>query len=716
MGSAEKVEFSAIEDSLYKDLIEEASFGYAFLKLVYDNRGIPCDFKFIHVNKAFENITHLKREQMFSGVASKVIPEIQSSRYDWLGLFSSITGKQKKIIERQIDFGKWFRVEVSSPRKDHCIILLFDISEQKLVESILEEKAIALKNHVEEMNMLVKLSGLMQERNSSIRDFLRHAVELVPSAWKNPLNTAARIRYNDYEFTTEKFYETGDCLKKDLIVFNKIIGAVEIHYLDKEIIPKSEMSLRHEHELIDTLAAFLESAIEKMESLQALKENESKLRLYFENAPDGIFIANPEGQFTEVNPAACSMLGFSENELLKMQIPDVVPKDSPEPVQHREEFLKNGVFKERIEVVKKDGSKLPVAISCVILPDKRLMAFCKDVSKRKKVEQEVALYYSAIQSVAQPMIITDSNGQILEINKAFTNMYGYSKEEIVGENPNVLNPGKKVYTNLGYTEQGYFSIFDSLWRAVINPDVGTWENEIINRKKDGSLLWVRLMVNGVYDKSRKLKNIIGLPIDISNIRERETTCKIQLYRTIADMAELRDNETGNHMRRVGIFSKMIAKKLGMPQKYCDDIEVFAPMHDIGKVGILDSILLARRKLTLEEFNEMKNHTILGYNIVKGNHELELAAAITLSHHERFDGKGYPHGLERENIPLSARITAIADVYDALRSKRPYKDGWPHNKTREEIVRNAGTQFDPELVAIFDHLNSSFDDTYNALRD
>jgi HD-GYP domain-containing protein (c-di-GMP phosphodiesterase class II) len=246
--------------------------------------------------------------------------------------------------------------------------------------------------------------------------------------------------------------------------------------------------------------------------------------------------------------------------------------------------------------------------------------------------------------------------------------------------------------------------------------VRSWRGELINRKKNGNLVWVNLLVNGVYDERGRLTSIVGLPIDMTVSHEVAMRSRVQLYQTIADLAELRDDDTGNHMKRVGLFAKMLAREYGMNQKYCEDIEVFAPMHDIGKVGILDSILRAPRKLSPEEFEIMKTHTLLGYNIIKGKEEFEMAAAITLHHHERFDGTGYPHGLEGKNIPLSAQITAIADVYDALRSKRPYKEPWTHADAVAQIVKGSGSHFDPDLIRLFSRLNERFEAVFNELKE
>ncbi len=411
---------------------------------------------------------------------------------------------------------------------------------------------------------------------------------------------------------------------------------------------------------------------------------------YFREAPDGIFLVDEQARYRDANPAALAMLGYERRELLGRSIREILPPDQLEAGLRALETLKaQGRSSCELKLLRKDGGRIWVAVDAVRNPEGGFLGYCKNITVRKYAEERNDLSSRAMEAIDQPVIITDSDGKILEANRAFLDLYGFRREEVLGQNPRILNPGWETYVNLGYSYEDYVTLFDGMWRAMKDPSVGTWEGTVINRRNDGSLVWVRLILNAVYDDRGGLKNLIGLPIDISESRSRETMSKVELYATIAAMAELRDEETANHMRRVGIFSKIIAKSLGMPDKYCEDLELFAPMHDIGKVGVPDSLLLARRKLTHEEWTEMKRHTVLGHNIVKDKQELALVAAITLRHHEKWDGTGYPDGVSGEEIPLSARITAVADVYDALRSERPYKTAWPHDRAAVEIVSQAG---------------------------
>jgi putative two-component system response regulator len=167
-------------------------------------------------------------------------------------------------------------------------------------------------------------------------------------------------------------------------------------------------------------------------------------------------------------------------------------------------------------------------------------------------------------------------------------------------------------------------------------------------------------------------------------------------------AKARDEETSQHMRRVGILSALLALSLGRPWGEVDLIRLAAPLHDIGKIAVPDYILRKPGKLTRAEFDQMKTHTFIGHQILGAGPSdvLRVAAQIALSHHERWDGTGYPQGLGGIHIPFPARITAIADVFDALTHARPYKEAWSLEEALETIEEESGRQFDPELVPAF----------------
>ena len=180
------------------------------------------------------------------------------------------------------------------------------------------------------------------------------------------------------------------------------------------------------------------------------------------------------------------------------------------------------------------------------------------------------------------------------------------------------------------------------------------------------------------------------------MREQET-----LFR-LAKAGEYRDEETGNHIIRMAKYSRLIAEKLGLDSEQCDLIELAAPMHDIGKIGIPDHILQKPGMLDPEELIIMRAHPLIGFKILQDSPSkyLMLGATIALSHHEKYDGSGYPHGARGGDIPLEARIVAVADVYDALTSNRPYKRAWSNEDSLEYLTTNSGKHFDPACVDAF----------------
>ncbi|MFT9848877.1 HD domain-containing phosphohydrolase [Aneurinibacillus sp. REN35] len=176
----------------------------------------------------------------------------------------------------------------------------------------------------------------------------------------------------------------------------------------------------------------------------------------------------------------------------------------------------------------------------------------------------------------------------------------------------------------------------------------------------------------------------------------------EIVERLSSAAEFKDPETAAHIQRISHYSGVMAQALGMSEEQVNLMIQASPMHDIGKIGVPDHILLKPGKLTLEEFDKMKEHTLIGYKILNGSDSplLKLASEIAISHHEKYDGSGYPHGLSGEAIPLSGRIIAVVDVFDALTSRRPYKEPYPNEKAYEIIRRGSGTHFDPKIVQLF----------------
>lgn len=204
------------------------------------------------------------------------------------------------------------------------------------------------------------------------------------------------------------------------------------------------------------------------------------------------------------------------------------------------------------------------------------------------------------------------------------------------------------------------------------------------------------------------------------VRERTAALQVSYQETIFTLvraAEYKDEDTGAHVQRICFYCRELAGILGMDKKFIDELSLASPMHDIGKIGIPDHILLKPGPLTADEWVIMKTHTTIGVKILGSSNSpyLKMGAEIALSHHEQWDGGGYPRGLSGEAIPLSARIMYICDIYDALRSKRPYKTGFDHSRALSIISqgdnRTMPVHFDPAISTIFKQHEQKFRDIF-----
>jgi putative two-component system response regulator len=184
-------------------------------------------------------------------------------------------------------------------------------------------------------------------------------------------------------------------------------------------------------------------------------------------------------------------------------------------------------------------------------------------------------------------------------------------------------------------------------------------------------------------------------------RELEES-RVEVLQRLSEAAEYRDDDTGQHTRRVAALAAAIGRTLGLDHSTVELIRWSAPLHDVGKIGIPDSVLLKPGRLTPEEMEVMKSHTTIGARILMGGRSplIQMAETIALNHHERWNGSGYPRGMTDEEIPLEARLVAVADVYDALTHDRPYRAAWTIDQTRQEIRAGAGYHFDPRIVDAF----------------
>jgi putative two-component system response regulator len=306
------------------------------------------------------------------------------------------------------------------------------------------------------------------------------------------------------------------------------------------------------------------------------------------------------------------------------------------------------------------------------------------------------------------------DGYFLEVNPAFSRTLGWSRDELLSRPLlEFVHPDDRDPTLKAVADQTFAG------REVLN-----FQNRYLH--KDGSFRWLEWTSR----PDREAKALIAVARDITErklLEQREREYQQQLEHAVAERtqeleqrtreleaahaetlrrlglaAEFRDEGTAEHNERVARTSALIASRLGLPADEVELISQAALLHDVGKVAVPDGLLLKPAKLTAAEFDEVKRHAAAGASILAGSSSAVLNAAeeIARNHHEWWDGTGYPSGLVRDEIPLRARIVAVADVFDALTHVRPYKHAWPVDEAVNEIQRASGRQFDPDVVRAF----------------
>lgn len=300
--------------------------------------------------------------------------------------------------------------------------------------------------------------------------------------------------------------------------------------------------------------------------------------------------------------------------------------------------------------------------------------------------------YKEIVDISTIVIKTDLQGNIIYANDAFCKTSGYSSDEI-------LSQGHRLLRHPDMQSEFY----ENLWRTILNKQ--TWIGTIKNLKKDGENYITDTTIKPILDEFGNIIEFISISHDVTelfDLNDEIWQTQNEMLSLLGEVGETRSQETGNHVRRVAKYAKLLGELYGLEEEQIRLIYSASPMHDIGKIGISDAILLKPGKLDSAEYDVMKTHSNIGYDILKNSNRplLQAAAIIAHEHHEKWDGSGYPNALAGENIHIYGRITALADVFDALICDRVYKKAWPMERIIEFIINERGHHFDPQLVDMF----------------
>lgn len=467
------------------------------------------------------------------------------------------------------------------------------------------------------------------------------------------------------------------------------------------------------------LQELIQSVVAKREALL----NATLLEQY-KNAVDTTSIlskADLQGKITFVNKKFCELSKYKEEELLGQSHSILRHPDMPkETFANLWETIQNKkTWRGKVKNKAKDGSSYTVDATIIPIVNsndeiieyvglryditeleqyKELLEVNLD-NKEMDLAQKVHMleeYEKAINESAT-FSRTDKNGRLVHVNDNFCKISGYSREELIGNSHNIVrHPDMSK------------DVFKELWKTIKAKKI--WKGIIKNITKEGKTNHMSTTIVPILDLNGQIVEYMSIRFEVSDLinlqKEIEDTQKEVVY-TMGAIGESRSKETGNHVKRVAEYSKVLAKLYGMDEDKAEMLRQASPMHDIGKVAIPDAILNKPGKLDAQEWTIMQTHSKLGYNMLKHSDRelLQAAATVAYEHHEKWDGSGYPRGLKAKEIHIYGRITSIADVFDALGSDRCYKKAWELDKILQLFQDERGKHFDPELVDLFfDHLD------------
>jgi putative two-component system response regulator len=490
------------------------------------------------------------------------------------------------------------------------------------------------------------------------------------------------------------------------------------------------------------------SVIQRIELDQQLQKEKLRSDLLLEAAGIGAWEWDISTDIIKLNSTWATMLGYTLDELGEQTLDTwkrhTHPDDLPIALDSIKKFMNHEIdhYEAEFRMLHKDGHEVWIKdvgrfINQPTNHQTVMLGGHFEISELKNEQRKLKVITQAVEYSPSGVLITNSKGIIEYINPRICEMTGYKPHELIGQKPSIFKSGY-------HTNDYYKKMYETINSGRV------WQGEFLNMRKDGSTYWESVSISAVVDSHDQITHLIAIKTDHSEKkaaqdaleakrRELEEEVRDKMIEieesqhaailALAKLTEARDSDTGDHLERVQHLSRSLASKLReLPKyskqinnQYLKDIYFASALHDIGKINIPDRILLKPGKLTDDEMNIMKSHVALGEKVLSDmvkyypkNSLILMARTIAKYHHEKWNGKGYLLGVSGDDIPLPARIMAVVDVYDALRSKRPYKNEMTHQQAYNIIVADSGQHFDPEVVAAFVDIHEQFEAIYSSL--
>ena len=704
-------------NSFYHEIIENLHVGYAYHRIICDDLGVPVDYEFIEVNKAFETATGLIREEIIGKTIKMIFPEIGDSGFDWIKFYGEIAlNHGADEIEKYSHYlNRWYRVQVYSPAKNYFITLFHDITREKqdladknLLLTTLHDIVFEISSDYHFTNVIVHDETTLFIPGKEIIG--KHLADIFPKDFSDEMLMIFKAAYSSGK---KQDFEYKSPLPADERWF-----LAEIFYINDNEAPRFVVSIHNITQRKD---------IEK--SLFLEKE---RFRTTLLSIGDGVISTDARGCVTLINKVAENLTGWCQQEAYGLPLDQVLSlvdeytRESCENPARR--VLETGAITElnnHTILLSKDGREIPVEDSAAPIKDQDgqitgVVIVFRDFSDKKEKQEQIeylsfhdhltGLYnrryfdeelkrLNTPRNLPLSLLIFDVNGLKLT-NDAFGHIAGDRLLKKVAQTMQEISRSDDIIARIGGDEF-----------VILLPQTEIQEAKELAKRINTALSHEHLeaghisISSGWSVKSTADEEITDVFKTAENkmyqykISERNSTRNEAIRFIMKTLYEKLPREQ-KHSERVSQISGLIGAAMDMTNEEINELKTAGALHDIGKIAIGNEILDKVEELSDFEWLEIRRHPEISYSILSSLNDYAPLANIILVHHERYDGKGYPKGLTGQQIPLPARIIAIADAYDAMTYGRPYKEPLSAEAAVQEIINGKGTQFDPEIADIF----------------
>lgn len=725
-------------EHVYNLIMDELPIAYCYNKILYDEDFTPYDYEFIYANKEFEKVIGLLNKDILGKRASQINSIEMNSDFKWIKIFGEMAlSEEKTTLEEYGEiYNGYYKIKAFSPEKHYIAIYIMDITEEI--------------DHINEINNLKNVISKSEEKYKTIAN---HAYDW--EIWEDEKGKIVYISpscerisgYTADEFMSDPTLLTSIIIEEDREAWNK--------HRKEALLAKGHSSLQFRIKHKEGKVVWIEHVCSPMLDEEGeyighhtnnrditesklmelkLRKSEEKYRFLTEHVSDVIWIYNLDRKKIDyISPSVYQLLGYTAEEFLNISFEEILTPNSREECSNRfamdiERFRKkpDESIQHIIQFQHICKNKDIIWVEASIKyrynsqGEIEIIGVSRDIEERKKAEEKILYlsYYDQLtglynrryyeeelkridkqENLPISLIVADVNGLKLA-NDAFGHNVG---DKLLKAFASILK--KEVRSNdlIARVSGDEF--------VILLPKTNISKAKRIARriKNATSIIAVN---NIILSASLGYATKDSMDIDINNIfsKAEDNMYRNKLYesndkkgetiRVIIESLFNKSNREKEHSKNVSNLCKRIGIALGLDQNKIKDLTMLGLFHDIGKIGISEKVLNKKTPLNDEEWYEMKRHSEIGYQILRSVNEFSYISEYVLSHHERIDGKGYPQGLKGIDIPLESRILAIAEAYDSMTNHNSYKAPMTKSEAIEELMINANTQFDKDIVKVF----------------